>query len=66
MGLDWKDFVKVDAKYFRPAEVDLLHGDATKARRVLGWKPQVTFRDLAKLMVEADIESAGRHLDRPR
>jgi GDPmannose 4,6-dehydratase len=66
VGLDWQDFVKVDAKYFRPAEVDLLLGDATKARKVLGWEPQVTFRGLAKLMVEADLESAGRHLDRPR
>ncbi len=66
VGLDWKDFVKVDAKYFRPAEVDLLLGDATKARTVLGWEPKVTFRGLAKLMVEADLESAGRHPDRPR
>src|SRR5512143_3758525 len=66
VGLDWKDFVKVDQKYFRPAEVDVLLGDASKARKVLGWQPQVTFRDLAKLMVEADLESAGRPLDRPR
>lgn len=66
VGLDWKDFVKVDAKYFRPAEVDLLLGDATKARTVLGWEPKVTFRGLAKLMVEADLESAGKHPDRPR
>ena len=66
VGLDWKEFVKVDAKYFRPAEVDLLLGDATKARTVLGWEPKVTFRGLAKLMVEADLESAGRHPDRPR
>jgi GDPmannose 4,6-dehydratase len=66
VGLDWKDFVKVDPKYFRPAEVDLLLGDASKAQRVLGWKPRVTFRELAKLMVEADLESAGKHLDHPR
>jgi len=66
VGLDWKDFVKVDAKYFRPAEVDVLLGDATKARRELGWKPNVTFKELVKLMVEADLESAGKHLDRPR
>jgi len=66
VGLDWKDFVKVDPKYFRPAEVDLLLGDASKARRELGWKPRVTFKELAKLMVEADLESAGKHLDRPR
>jgi GDPmannose 4,6-dehydratase len=66
VGLDWQDFVKVDPKYFRPAEVDLLLGDAGKARRELGWTPKVTFKELAKLMVEADLESAGKHPDRPR
>jgi len=66
VGLDWKDFVKVDSRYFRPAEVDLLLGDSSKARRVLGWEPKVTFKDLARLMVEADLEMAGRHLERPR
>ena len=66
VGLDWKDFVKVDPKYFRPAEVDLLLGDASKARRELGWSPKVTFKQLAKLMVEADLESAGKHPDRPQ
>ena len=66
VGLDWKDFVKVDAKYFRPAEVDVLLGDASKAHRELGWKPNVTFKELVKLMVEADLESAGKHLERPR
>ena len=65
-GLDWRDFVKVDPKYFRPAEVDLLLGDAGKARRELGWSPKVTFKELAKLMVEADLESAGKHPERPR
>jgi GDPmannose 4,6-dehydratase len=66
VGLDWKDFVKVDPKYFRPAEVDLLLGDATKARTGLGWAPRVTFRGLAKLMVEADLEAAGQHPDQRR
>jgi GDPmannose 4,6-dehydratase len=66
VGLDWKDFVKVDGKYFRPAEVDVLLGDAGKARRELGWKPNVTFKELVKLMVEADLESAGQHPARPR
>ncbi len=66
VGLDWRDFVKVDPKYFRPAEVDLLLGDPSRARAVLGWEPKVTFKGLAKLMVEADLESAGRHPDRPR
>jgi GDPmannose 4,6-dehydratase len=66
VGLDWKEFVKVDEKYFRPAEVDVLLGDATKARRTLGWEPKVTFRELARLMVEADLEAEGRRPDRPR
>jgi GDPmannose 4,6-dehydratase len=66
VGLDWQQFVKVDPKYFRPAEVDLLLGDAAKARNQLGWAPRVTFKELARLMVEADLEMAGRHLDRPR
>ena len=48
------------------AEVDLLLGDSSKARRELGWAPRVTFKDLVRLMVEADLEMAGRHLDRPR
>ena len=66
VGLDWRDFVKVDSKYFRPAEVDVLLGDASKARRELGWQPRVTFKELVRLMVEADLEAAGRHPDRPR
>jgi GDPmannose 4,6-dehydratase len=66
VGLDWKDFVKVDTKYFRPAEVDCLLGDASKARRELGWTPNVTFKELARLMVEADLEAAGQHPARPR
>jgi GDPmannose 4,6-dehydratase len=60
-GLDWKDFVKVDPKYFRPAEVDLLLGDPSKAKRILGWEPKVTFKALVRLMVDADMEGpAGR------
>ena len=65
-GLDWKDFVQVDPKYFRPAEVDLLLGDASKARRVLGWEPKVTFKELAHMMVDADLEAEGRHPVRSR
>ena len=59
-GLDWKGFVKVDPKYFRPAEVDFLLGDPSKARRVLGWQPKVTFKALVRLMVDADMEGQGR------
>jgi GDPmannose 4,6-dehydratase len=60
LKLDWKQHVEVDPRYFRPAEVDLLLGDPAKARKVLGWKPRVTFKSLAKLMTEADWELARR------
>jgi GDPmannose 4,6-dehydratase len=53
--LDWRQYVKADSRYFRPAEVDLLVGDASKARRVLGWRPTVGFQGLVRLMVDADI-----------
>src|SRR5574341_354423 len=56
-GLDWREHVVVDPKYFRPAEVDLLLGDATKARTILGWKPRVSFKELIRLMVDADMEN---------
>jgi GDPmannose 4,6-dehydratase len=59
VGLKWQDFVKVDPKYFRPAEVDLLLGDSTKARSVLGWKPKVSFKELVRLMVDADLAAGG-------
>ena len=60
LELDWKKHVQVDPRYFRPAEVDLLLGDASKARKVLDWQPKVTFRALAKMMVEADLKLAKR------
>jgi GDPmannose 4,6-dehydratase len=60
LALDWKKYVEIDPRYFRPAEVDLLLGDAGKARKVLGWKPKVTFKELAKMMTEADWEMARR------
>ena len=66
VGLAWKDFVKVDPKYFRPAEVDVLLGDSTKARRVLGWKPKVGFKELVRLMVEADLAGGGAPVRPPR
>jgi len=59
-GLDWKKYVTVDKKLFRPAEVQHLLGNASRARRKLGWKPKVTFRDLVRLMVEADLEKLSR------
>jgi GDPmannose 4,6-dehydratase len=55
VGLDWEKYVELDQKYLRPAEVDLLVGDASKARDVLGWQPAVTFKELVRLMVDADI-----------
>ena len=57
--LDWQDYVEFDSRYLRPAEVDLLIGDATKARQKLGWTPSVTFEELVHLMVEADLEAVG-------
>ena len=56
-GLDYKKYVEIDPRYFRPTEVDALLGDATKARQKLGWKPKVTFDQLVKMMVEADAEA---------
>jgi GDPmannose 4,6-dehydratase len=58
LDLDWKEFVEIDARYFRPAEVDLLLGDASKARRKLGWEPKVGFEELVKLMVDHDLKLA--------
>ena len=60
LDLDWKQYVEQDARYFRPAEVDLLLGDATKARKQLKWEPKITFKALAKMMTEADLELAKR------
>lgn len=56
-GLKWQDHVVVDPKYYRPAEVDLLIGDASKAGQVLGWEPEVTFEQLVRMMVDADLEA---------
>lgn len=57
-GMNYRDFVKVDPRYFRPAEVDQLLGDSSKARKKLGWKPRVSVEELAKIMVEHDLELA--------
>lgn len=59
-GLDYKDFVAFDPRYLRPAEVDVLQGDAAKAKEKLGWTPTATVEDLAKMMVDSDIELAAR------
>ena len=56
VDLNWEEFVEIDSKYLRPTEVDLLCGDATKAKEVLGWEPKTSFEDLVKLMMDADIK----------
>ena len=55
LGLDWQKHVEIDPRYFRPAEVDLLIGDATKAKQKLGWQPEITFKELVTTMVDADL-----------
>ena len=57
LGLDWNDVVEIDPKYYRPAEVDALRGDASKAREQLGWTPEVTFSELVRIMVDADVKA---------
>ena len=60
LNLEWKDFVEQDQRYFRPAEVDLLLGDPSKARRKLGWNCKVNFKQLAQMMTDADLELARK------
>jgi GDPmannose 4,6-dehydratase len=62
LGMDWQEHVEIDPRYFRPAEVDLLIGDPSKAKQRLGWQPKVTFTELVRKMVEADLaELKSRH-----
>ncbi len=56
LDLDWKDYVKIDQRYFRPAEVNLLLGNASKAYKELGWEPEVSFEELITEMVESDYK----------
>ncbi len=58
-GMDWHQYVQIDARYFRPTEVDFLLADPTRARTELDWQPKVTFRDLVRIMVDADLELQG-------
>ena len=60
VGLNWERYVEVDSKFIRPAEVDFLCGDATKARQKLGWQPEVSFEELIRMMVESDLEAVQR------
>ena len=60
LGLDWRDHVEIDPRYYRPTEVDVLLGDASKARKKLGWSPKVGFEQLIDMMVAADLEQAQK------
>ena len=64
VGLDWKKYVEIDPRYYRPAEVDLLLGDPTKAKEKLGWQPKTTFKELVKIMLDYDLKSVGLSLDK--
>jgi GDPmannose 4,6-dehydratase len=57
--MDWKEYVRIDPRYFRPNEVDFLQADFSKAREIIDWEPRVSFKDLVKIMVDADLELAG-------
>lgn len=63
VGLDWQKYVKYDARYERPAEVDLLVGDASKAKRQLDWEPKVKFQELVQIMVDADVAAASHRME---
>ena len=62
VGLDWKKYVEIDPRYYRPAEVDLLLGNPAKAKEKLGWKPKTTFKELVKIMLEYDLNNCGLSL----
>lgn len=61
-GLNWQDYVVIDERFYRPAEVHLLMGDYSKGNKKLGWEPTVKFEDLVKMMVEADLKSGEMFL----
>jgi GDPmannose 4,6-dehydratase len=63
-GLNWKEYVEIDSRYFRPTEVGYLQGDASKARKKLGWQPKIHFKELVKLMVDADLQALVDMKDR--
>jgi GDPmannose 4,6-dehydratase len=65
LDLDWKKYVEIDPRYFRPAEVDLLIGDPGKARKRLGWEPKVTFKQLVRMMIDADLAAWKRKVILP-
>lgn len=61
-GLEWQKYVEIDPRYYRPAEVDLLIGDYSKAKKRLGWEPRTKFTELVKIMVDADMKLLNDHL----
>jgi GDPmannose 4,6-dehydratase len=63
LDLDWRPYVEIEERFFRPAEVDVLQGDASKARELLGWEPRTPFRELVRLMTEADLALAKREAE---
>ncbi len=66
LELDWEDYVVVDPAFFRPVDIDALVADASKARRVLGWEPTISFEELVAMMVEADLAVLDATVDGPR
>ena len=64
VGLDWSKYVRIDPRYYRPTEVDHLLGDASKAKRALGWRPKTTFKQLVRIMVECDMRLAAKEAHR--
>jgi GDPmannose 4,6-dehydratase len=64
--LNWEDFVEVTDRYKRPAEVPALLGDSSKARRILGWKPEVNFDQLCEMMLESDLKAKGFTMEQAR
>jgi len=60
LDLDWKKYVEIDSRYFRPTEVDVLQGDFSKAKRELGWEPKVRFKELVRMMVDYDFQDEKR------
>ena len=63
LDMDWQQYVKIDPRYYRPTEVDLLIGDASKAKQTLGWEPKVSFEELVTMMVEADLRAERQTLE---
>jgi len=66
LELDWNEYVEIDQRYFRPTEVEVLIGDASKAKKAFGWQPRVTFKELVKIMVDTDLEAEKRILNGTR